>query len=343
MRKFLLGVVFAVFVFLSGPAGLETTAARAGEAPIVALALPTQQEERWVRDMEAMMEAAEAVGIDLRVQIARNDQMQQNAHIEGFLNDGAVVLIVAPHDAEAAAPALKKAGEKGVKVIAYDRMLEGPDVDVYLSFDNVRIGEMQGEYITSLVPKGSYVLMSGAPTDNNAALFKEGAMRFIQPLIDRGDIRVILDQAVINWQPTNARKITENALELEGGRIDAILAPNDGTASGAIAALEARGLAGKVPVTGMDAELAAAQRVVRGTQSFTIFKDTRELGKKAIEIAFLMTKGEDWTPLTGGATMKNDVKDVPSVLLSAHIVDKENVDAVLIESGYLRSEDVYNK
>lgn len=336
MKKVLFGVLLGVLL-------LSSTAALAADALIVGLALPTQQEERWVRDMETMIEAAKAAGIDLRVQIARNDQMQQNNQIDQLLAQGIKVLIFAPHDADGAAAAAKKAKGEGVKIISYDRLIMGQDVDVYLSFDNVKVGELQGEYITNLVPKGSYILMSGAPTDNNAKLFKEGAMHFIQPLIDKGDIKVILDQPVIDWQPSNAQKIVENALTLADNKVDAILAPNDGTASGAIAALEAQGLAGKVPVTGMDAELAAAQRVVQGTQTFTVFKDTRELGKKAIEIALLMAKGEDFMPLTNGAVVKNDVKDVPSVLLAAQVVDKGNIDKILIDSGYLKKEDVYRK
>ena len=322
---------------------LSATAASAADALIVGLALPTQQEERWVRDMETMVEAAKAAGIDLRVQIARNDQMQQNNQIDQLLAQGIKVLIFAPHDADGAAAAVKKAKGEGVKVISYDRLIMGPDIDIYLSFDNVKVGELQGEYITKLVPKGSYILMSGAPTDNNAKLFKQGAMNFIQPLIDRGDIKVVLDQAVIDWQPSNAQKIVENGLTLADNKVDAILAPNDGTASGAIAALEAQGLAGKVPVTGQDAELAAAQRIVQGTQSCTVFKDTRELGKKAVELALRMAKGEDVMPLTNGAVVKNDVKDVPSVLLTPYVVDKTNIDKILIDSGYLKKEDVYRK
>ena len=322
---------------------VNASIAFANEKLVVGLVLPTQQEERWVRDMETMVQAAENASIDLRVQISRNDQMQQNDQIDQLLTQGIKVLILAPHDADVAAAAVKKAKSLGVKVLSYDRLIMGPDIDVYLSFDNLKVGELQGEYITRLVPKGDYILMSGAPTDNNAKLFKEGAMKYIQPLVDKGDIKVILDQSVIDWQPSNAQKIVQNALTLAGNKVDAVLAPNDGTASGAIAALEAQGLAGKIPVTGQDAELGAAQRIVKGTQTLTIFKDTRLLGEKAIEMALLMAKGESFMPMTGGAVVRNDVKDVPSVLLTPHVVDRANIDKTLIESGYLKKEDVYRK
>ncbi len=334
MKKWI--AFLAVAVVLTGLSGL----ARAGERLKVGLALPTQQEERWVRDMHAMQAEADKHGIDLRVAIARNDQSQQNNQIDQLLSQGIKVLILAPHDGEGAAVAVNKAHEDGVKVISYDRLIMGTDVDVYMSFDNVRVGELMGEWITKRVPKGDYILMSGAPTDNNAKLFKQGHMVYIQPLIDKGDIKVILDQPVIDWQPSNAQKIVENALTLANNKVDAILAPNDGTASGAISALAAQGLAGKVPVTGMDAELSAAQRVVQGTQSITVLKDTRKLGEEAIRLAIRMARGESIDDAINGS-VDNGVQQTPSVLLDAEVVDKDNIDKVLIESGYLTREQVY--
>ncbi|MCD7897132.1 MAG: substrate-binding domain-containing protein [Planctomycetaceae bacterium] len=334
MRKFLM--LMAVALVLPTLAGL----AQAGERLKIGLALPTQQEERWVRDMHAMQAEADKYNVDLRIAIARNDQAQQNNQIDQLLSQGIHVLILAPHDGEGAATSVNKAHEDGIKVISYDRLIMGTDVDVYMSFDNVRVGELMGEWITKRVPKGDYILMSGAPTDNNAKLFKQGHMNFIQPLIDKGDIKVILDQPVIDWQPANAQRIVENALTLANNKVDAILAPNDGTASGAIAALRAQGLAGKIPVTGMDAELSAAQRIVQGTQSITVLKDTRKLGEEAIRLAIRIAKGEDISDAINGA-VDNGTMEVSSVLLEAQVVDKDNIDAVLIESGYLKRSDVY--
>ncbi|MCD8140836.1 MAG: substrate-binding domain-containing protein [Planctomycetaceae bacterium] len=334
MKKWI--AFLAVAVVLTSLCGL----ARAGERLKIGLALPTQQEERWVRDMYAMQGEAEKHNVDLRVAIARNDQSQQNNQIDQLLSQGIKVLILAPHDGEGAAVAVNKAHEDGVKVIAYDRLIMGTDVDVYMSFDNVRVGELMGEWITKRVPKGDYIPMSGAPTDNNAKLFKQGHMVYIQPLIDKGDIKVILDQPVIDWQPANAQKIVENALTLANNKVDAILAPNDGTASGAISALAAQGLAGKVPVTGMDAELSAAQRVVQGTQSITVLKDTRKLGEEAIRLAIRMARGQSIDDAINGS-VDNGVQQTPSVLLDAEVVDKDNIDRILIDSGYLTREQVY--
>ena len=307
----------------------------------IGLSLPTQREERWVKDGETMKAAAKAAGIDLRVQVTDNDAAKQVAQCENLISQGVKVLILAPHDASSASVIVDKATKAGIKVISYDRLVTESMADyIYLSFDNVKVGELQGEYITKRVPKGTYVVLAGSPTDNNAKLFRQGAMKYIQPLADKGDIKIVMDQFVKDWQPSEAQKLCEQALTANGNKIDAVLAPNDGTAGGCIQALAAQGLAGKVPITGQDAELAGAIRIVRGTQSMTIFKDTRQLGKKAIELAVDLANGK---PVQTNAAVNNGKKDVPSVLLTPYVVDKANLDKVLIESGYLTKQAVYKK
>jgi D-xylose transport system substrate-binding protein len=306
----------------------------------VGLSLPTQREERWVKDKKTMEEAAKKAGIDLRVQVTDNDASKQMAQCENLISQGIKVLILAPHDASSAAAIIDKAEKAGIKVISYDRLVTESPLDYYyLSFDNVKVGELQGEFITQKVPKGSYIVLAGSPTDNNAKLFREGAMKYIRPLAEKGSIRVVMDQFVKDWQPSEAQKLCEQGLTANGNKIDAVLAPNDGTAGGCIQALAAQGLAGKVPITGQDAEQAGAIRIVQGTQSMTIFKDTRALGKKAIEMAVDLANGK---PIdTQGRTVNNGKKDVPSVLLTPVIVTKENLDDVLIKSGYLKKDQVY--
>lgn len=306
----------------------------------VGLSLPTQREERWVRDKIKMQEEAKRLGVDLRVQISDNDAAKQVAQCENLIAQGIQVLILAPHDASSAATIVEKAHKAGIPVISYDRLVLDCEVDVYLSFDNVKVGELQGEYITRLVPKGNYVVLAGSPTDNNAKLFREGAMKYIQPLVDKGQIKIVMDQWVKDWQPAEAQKLMEQALTANKNKIDAVLAPNDGTAGGCIQALAAQGLAGKVPITGQDAELAAAIRIVEGTQTMTIFKDTRLLGAKAIELAIKLAKKESIADQINGKVNNNKI-DVPSVLLTPYVVDKSNLDKMLIESGYLKREQVY--
>jgi D-xylose transport system substrate-binding protein len=305
----------------------------------IGLSLPTQREERWVRDKDKMTEAAKKLGIDLKIQISDNDAAKQISQCENLLAQKIDILIIAPHDATSAATIVDKAHKAGVKVISYDRLILNSAVDLYISFDNVKVGELQGAYITKKVPKGNYVVLAGAATDNNAKLFKEGAMKYIDPLVKKGQIKVVMDQNVKDWQPSEAMKLMEQALTANKNKVDAVLAPNDGTAGGAIQALAAQKLAGKVPITGQDAELAAAQRIVEGTQSMTVFKDTRLLGDAAIKAALDMIKGKKVD--TKGQKVNNGKIDVPSELLTPYEVDKSNIDKLLIESGYLKKADVY--
>jgi D-xylose transport system substrate-binding protein len=285
---------------------------------------------------------AEAAGIDFRLQISDNDAARQLAQCENLLAQDVDILILAPHDASSASVIIEKAAKAGIQVVSYDRLVTDSPLDYYyLSFDNVKVGELQGEFITKKVAKGSYIVLAGSPTDNNAKLFREGAMKFIKPLADKGDIKIVMDQFVKDWQPSEAQKLCEQALTANGNKIDAVLAPNDGTAGGCIQALAAQGLAGKVPITGQDAELSGAIRIVQGVQSMTIFKDTRELGKQAVKMALDLANGKAID--TKGRVVNNGKRDVPSVLLTPYIVTKENLDERLIASGYLTKDKVYKK
>ncbi len=312
------------------------------EALKVGLSLPTQREERWVRDKNTMLAKAKELNVDLRVQITDNDASKQIAQVENLLAQGIKVLIIAPHDASSAAVIVEKAHKAGVKLISYDRLILNSEVDLYLSFDNVKVGELQGEYLATHVPKGQYVVLSGSPTDNNASLYRQGAMKFLKPLVDKGQIKIVMDQPVKDWQPSEAQKLLEQALTAHQNKIDAVLAPNDGTAGGCIQALAAQKLAGKVVVTGQDAELTAAIRIMQGTQSMTVFKDTRLLGQKAIELAVKMAKGESLSNDINGK-INNKKADIPSLLLAPAVVDKSNLDKILIDTGYLKKEQVYRR
>jgi len=335
-KRFLVvaGIISLAMIFLAGCGGDDEAAGEAGVSSdiVVGLSLPTQREERWVRDRDTMIAEAERQGIDLRVAVADADMAQQAGQVENLLAQGVQVLILAPHDALAATSLVEEAAADGVPVISYDRLILSDMVNVYLSFDNERVGELQGEFITNLVPSGNYIVMSGAPTDNNATLFKRGAMKYIQPLADSGDITIVTERAVDNWLPENALNIVENALTSNNNEVDAILAPNDGTAGGAIQALSAQGLAGSVPVTGQDAELAGVRRIVQGTQSMTIFKDTRELGTAAIQAAITLAQG-------GSVETNSVVEGVPSLLLTPHVITADNID-MLVDSGYLTREEI---
>lgn len=330
--------ILLVSVFAIALAGLSASAKDAAKKMRIGVSLPTQRDERWVRDGEKMKEFAKANNVELRMQISDNDASRQMSQCENLLAQGIDILILAPHDATSAAAIVDEAHRVGVKVIAYDRLVLDSDVDLYISFDNEEVGRLQGKYLTERVPKGNYVVLAGSPTDNNAKLYRDGALQFIKPLADRGDIRIVTDQWIQDWQPTVAMNLVQNALTANNNKIDAVLAPNDNTAGGVIQALAQVGLAGKIPVTGQDAEVTAAQRIIKGTQAMTVYKDTRLLATDAITAAMKMVKGED---PGATATLNNKKKDVPSILLKAIVVDKNNIDAVLIDSGYIKKAEAY--
>ncbi len=305
----------------------------------IGLSLPTQREERWVRDgQEFQKAAAESGQVEIKMQISDNDAAKQLSQCENLIAQGIDVLVIAPHDAASAASIVEKARASDIPVVSYDRLILNSDLDLYVSFDNVKVGAIQGEYLTKLVPKGNYIVLAGSPTDNNAKLYREGAMQSIQPLADSGAVKIVMDQWVKDWKPSEAMSLVENALTANKNNIQGILAPNDGCAGGAIQALAAQGLAGKVPVTGQDAEVAAAQRIVQGTQTMTVFKDTRAQAREAFKAALALASGQK--PEVNGA-VNNGKMDVPSFLLTPVAVDKANIDAVLIDSGYLTKADVY--
>lgn len=331
----------AVVMFLVA----SLTAVSAGET-VIGFLLPTQQEERWVRDLHVVREKAKEYGARLEVAVARNNQEQQNDQMTQLLDKDVDVMIIAPHDAEAAATAVAAVKEAGVPVISYDRLILGAPIDLYLSFDNVKVGELQGEWLARHAPRGNYVIMSGAPTDANSKMLLDGVMNVLRPLIEKGDITVVAQQPVIDWQPANAMKIVESALAKSNARIDVVVAPNDGTAGGALVALEAKGLGGKVVVTGQDADQQAARRIVRGEQSMTVFKDTRLLGDEAVRAALRLARKEpvfDPGRSDNGreTTVDNGSGEVPAILLKPVTVDRENLEKTLIDSGYMKRESVF--
>jgi D-xylose transport system substrate-binding protein len=255
-----------------------------------------------------------------------------------MLTTGVDVLIVAPHNGVVAASIVDAAHRHGVPVISYDRLIRDADVDLYISHQVVRIGEMQAEYALQHVPKGNYVLIGGSPTDYNAILLRQGQDKILEPAVKRGDVKEISNQFAREWKAEEALRLTEDALTKTGNKVQAIVASNDGTAGGAISALEAAGLAGKVLVTGQDAQKDACQRIVKGTQTMTVYKPIRPLANAAVDAAIKLAKHE---AVNAPEKINNGRKDVPAILLAPIAVDKSNIDATVIKDGYHTHADVY--
>lgn len=305
----------------------------------IGLSMDTLKEERWQKDRDIFKAKAEAAGAEVLVQSANSDDALQNSQAENLLTQGVDVLVVVPHNAKTSATIVESAHKLKVPVIAYDRLILDSDVDLYVSFDNVKVGELQAEALVKNHPKGNYLLIGGAPTDNNARMFRDGQMNVLKPLIDKGDIKVVADQWAKDWQPVEGLKITENALTKNNNKIDAVVASNDGLAGAAVQALGEQKLAGKVSVSGQDADLAACQRIVTGTQTMTVYKPIKALAEKAAELALKLAKKEELTEAT--KTVNNGKKDVPSVLITPIAVDKSNIADTVIADGFHKVEDVY--
>jgi D-xylose transport system substrate-binding protein len=305
---------------------------------IIGFSMDTLEEERWLRDRDLFKEAVERLGVEVKVLAANGDDALQIMQAETLINEGVDLLVVVPHNAVAAAAIVHKAHLNGVKVVSYDRLIKNANIDLYISFDNEKVGELQAKAITKLVPKGKYVYIGGAETDNNAHLFKKGVFNVLQPFIDKGDITIVYDQWTKDWVPTNAYNNMKRALIANNNDIDAVIAANDATAGGVIQALAERGLAGKIPVTGQDAELSAVQRIVEGTQTMTVYKPINALAEMAAELAVKLAKGEE---IVATSKVINGKVQVPSVLLLPIAVDKENITETIILDGFHSFTDVY--
>jgi len=304
----------------------------------IGFSMDTLNEDRWKRDRELFKQAAEALGAEVEIVEANGDDAMQILQAETLIEEGVDLLVVVPHNAEAMATIVKKAHSAGIKVLSYDRLIKNADVDLYISFDNEMVGKLQAETITKLVPKGKYVYIGGADTDNNAHQVKRGVFTVLEPYIEKGDITIVYDQWTKNWDPTDAYINIEEALHANDQEIDAVIAGNDATAQSVIKALTMRGLAGEIPVAGQDADLPAIQNIEKGIQTMTVYKPIPSLALKVAEIAIKMAKGEH---IFVDQKVNNGKIEVPTILLEPIAVTKENIMDTVIKDKFYSKREVY--
>jgi len=327
-------ILAGVLCVLAGCSGKKAAKFKIG------LSLDTLKEERWQTDRDVFTARAAELGAEVLVQSANSDDSLQNSQAENLLTQGVNVLVVVPHNGKTSAVIVDSAHKAHVPVIAYDRLINDSDLDLYVSFDNDKVGQMQAQALVALKPKGNYVLIGGSPTDNNAKMFREGQMKVLKPLIAKGEIKVVGDQWATDWQPVEALKIMENALTRNSNKVDAVLASNDGTAGGAIQALAEQKLDGKVVVSGQDADLAACRRIVAGSQAMTVYKPIKQLATRAAELAVALAQGQ---AIQADQKVDNGKIAVPSVLVAPIAVDKSNLDATVIADNFHSKDQVYGK
>jgi len=313
--------------------------------------------ERWKNEEKLMRDLLEKKGYEVISQEANHDVKLQNDQIDNMVSQGVKGLIVVAEDGDAAVTSVDKAADAGVKVIAYDRLIKTSKIAAYLSFDNVEVGRQQAMGVmTALGLPGSttwtkanpakVVQLAGSPTDNNATLFTKGQTEVLKPYIDSGVIKIVAQQGIDNWDPANALKAMENILSAQNNKIDAVVASNDGTALGALQAMKAQGLAGKVPISGQDATADGSNSIVKGELTVSIMKDIRLLSPLATDTMDKLIQGQ---PVDG---MKNfsladltvdpsKTGDVPCVFLKVQQVNKDNVFDLVVKSGFQAYDDVY--
>jgi len=301
--------------------------------------MATVKEERWQRDHDAFLARCKQLDIDCPITVADNSSSRQSNDVDNLLTQGIDALVIAPQNATEGAAMVEKAKAMGIPVISYDRLINSTKLDLYISHQVPVIGRRMAEYALEKVPKGKYIMVYGAETDNNAHIMKKEQLEVLKPAVDKGDIKIVAEQFISDWKPELAMNFVENILTRESDDIQGIVCSNDGMAGGVISALEKRGLAGKILVTGQDAQLDALQRIAEGKQSMTVYKAIIPLANGAVDAAIKLAKKEplDTKPF------KNDANgaEVPSILLEVVAVDKDNLMRTVIKDGYAKFEDVY--
>lgn len=327
--KILLLAIFPFFLF----------AGCSNDEPVkVGLLLHALDKERWENDRDFFVEKVNELGGTVVVRVADNISDTQLKQANKLLSEGIDVLVVVPVDQFAASQIVVNAHEQDVSVISYDRLIKNCSLDYYVSTDNVEIGKLQAEYLTTIKPTGKYALIGGAMSDNNSQFLYLGQMNVLQPLVEKGDITIVYNAFTDHWGKDEGYEHTKKLLE-ESNNVDAIIAGNDAIALGVTKALKEAGKEGEVLVAGMDADLNNLHEIVAGNQTCTIYKPYEKLASTAAELA--MTLGRSGECERSFQTVSNGARLVPAVLHDAMVVNKENLKLTVISEGYQTEEEIY--
>ena len=324
---------------LVSTAALTATQAAHAAGEVVGVSWSNFQEERWKKDEAAIKSALEAAGAKYISADAQGSNEKQLADVEALIAKGAKALIILAQDADAIGPAVAKAKEAKIPVVAYDRLIQDPGV-LYLTFDNVEVGRMQAREVLKVKSKGNFVFIKGSATDPNADFLNGGQREVMKAAMDKGDIRIVGEQYTDGWAPENAQKNMEQILTKNNNKVDAVVASNDGTAGGVVAALRAQNMVG-IPVSGQDGDVAALNRVAKGEQTVSVWKDARELGKAAGTFAAEMARGTKPSAIKGAAAWSGGTKKITisSVFLKPVPITKDNLK-VVIDAGWATKAQV---
>ncbi len=329
-----LGVLLASAIMAASFAG-----AAAAKGKIIGVSWSNFQEERWKTDEAAMKAAIEANGDKYVSADAQASAAKQLSDIESLIAQGANALVILTVDKNAIGPAIDKAAAEGIPVIGYDRLIEDKRA-YYLTFDNIEVGRMQARAVHAVKPEGNYAFIKGDKGDPNADFLFQGIKEVLKAGMDSGKIKNVGETYTDGWKPDNAQKNMEQILTANNNKVDAVISENDGMAGGVIAALAAQGLAGTVPVSGQDGDHAALNRVARGTQTVSVWKDARELGKAAGNIASMLANGKKMSDVPKTVQWSGGEKGVTmnAMFLKPIPITKDNLN-VVIDAGWISKKE----
>ncbi|MCA0434721.1 MAG: substrate-binding domain-containing protein [Proteobacteria bacterium] len=333
MKKTLMAVMAGALML-----GASAVAATAGT---VAVSWKTFQEERWKTDEAAIKAVVEAAGHTYVSTDAQGSAQKQAADIESLISQKVDVILVVAFDSDAILPSIQKINDAGIKAIAYDVQFEDPNA-LYITFDNVGVGRLMSKSVLeSGHTEGNFAFIKGDKGDPNATFLFQGITEVLKDGLDSGKIKNVCESFTDGWKPDNAQKSMEQCLTANNNKIDVVVSENDGMAGGVVAALEAQGLAGTVPVTGQDGDKAALNRVALGTQLVSVWKDSRVLGKQAAEAAVAMINGTAIDALPGVTKFKDGKKGVEmnSILIPPNPITKDKLGEV-IAAGWVTKDEV---
>ena len=324
MRKVIMLAVIAA-------AGFSSAALAEGKK--IGVSWAQFQEERWKIDEAAMKAAIEAAGDEYISADAQSSSEKQLSDVDALIAQGANVLVINAWDKDAIGPAIEKAAAEGIPVVGYDRLIEDARA-FYLTFDNIGVGKIIAEEVMKAKPDGNYAIIKGDPGDPNSDFLRSGMEQVIGEAVKAGTIKIVGEVYTDGWKPENAQKNMEQILTANNNAVDAVLAENDGMAGGASAALAAQGLV--VPLGGQDGDLAAINRVARGTQTVSVWKDSRQLGKAAGEIAAQLANGTAIDAIAGATKFPGGEKGVEmnAILLTPTAITKDTLN-LAIDGGHI--------
>ncbi len=334
-------LLFTAFIIVSAACGCDSNMERKGpdedDKIILGLVIDGLVIERWQEDRDIFVSKARELGAEVIVRNANEDTERQVEQVYTIIEEGIDVLIIIPYDRDGLSQCIRAAKKKGIKVIAYDRLIKDADIDAYVAFNSVRVGQLMAGVLYEQVPEGNYIIINGSQKDNNSYLFNSGFKLALKEGLDSNQVRIIDEVWADDWREDESYNTVSKAIR-EGKRIDAVIGGNDRLAEGALKALSENRLADDVYVVGHDAELSACQRIVEGLQLATVYKPIRVLAEGAAELAVNMAKG---VAIEYEHTIDNGKKQVPFIRYEPTLVTKDNMMDSVIKDQFHTVEEVY--